>query len=79
MNSKQSAGHFHIRWSNGGKVDWERFEDHMEAETGARELVRTGESYTIAEFDDPCQDCMLLKSRQLRQHKEQPSRNRRIA
>jgi hypothetical protein len=52
--------HFHIRWSDGSKLDWERFNNQDDAEVGAQELVRSGESYAIEEFDDSCTQCKSL-------------------
>lgn len=48
--------HFHIKWS-GGSLDWEPFRSRAEAETGARQLKRLGETFTIEEHDQSCQRC----------------------
>jgi hypothetical protein len=48
--------HFHIRWSSGA-LDWERFGSRAEAEEGARQLMRLGESYTVEEHDEACSRC----------------------
>ena len=52
----QRASHFHIRWS-GGVLDWEAFSTRVEAETGARQMVAPGESYTIEEYGADCRRC----------------------
>jgi hypothetical protein len=49
--------HYHIRWSN-GKLHWERYGSRAEADTGARQLMRAGETYTVEEFsDNGCPRC----------------------
>ena len=49
--------HYRIRWSN-GKLDWERYVTRVEAEAGARQLMRVGETYTVEEFSDTgCPRC----------------------
>jgi hypothetical protein len=49
--------HYHIRWSN-GKLDWERYGTSVEAEAGARQLMRQEETYTVEEFSDTwCRRC----------------------
>jgi hypothetical protein len=45
--------HFHIRWSN-GKLDWQRFETQVEAESSANDLVLPEESFTLEQFDSEC-------------------------
>ena len=48
---------FHIRWSS-GKLNWERFGRRAEAEEGAKQIVRLGETYTVEEFSDTgCPGC----------------------
>ena len=52
--------HYHTRWSN-GKLDWERYVTRREAEAGASQLMRVGETYTIEEFSDTeCPRCREL-------------------
>lgn len=59
----QRLSHFHIRWS-GGVLDWERFRTHAEAEAGAKQLVRLGESYAIEQHGVDCPKCAeLLKEK----------------
>lgn len=51
--------HFHIRWSS-EKIDWEVYSSRDEAEAGAKEFARLGESYTIEEFDKTCPTCRSM-------------------
>ena len=48
--------HYHICWSS-CNVDWEVYRSRVEAETGAHQLVRPGETYTMKEFDQSCPTC----------------------
>jgi hypothetical protein len=52
--------HFHIRWTDSEKLDWERFNSREDAEVSAEQLMRPGESYEIEEFDDSCAECKPL-------------------
>jgi hypothetical protein len=52
-----SKNHFHIRWADVAKLDWESFSTHQEADARAREFLRTGEKYTIEEFTESCERC----------------------
>lgn len=49
--------HYHIHWSGRDTLDWERFSSRGEAEASAKQLVRSGETYTIEERDDACPRC----------------------
>lgn len=49
--------HYHIRWSGKRELDWESFDSRAEAEAGARELVRLGETFTIEEHGEGCPRC----------------------
>lgn len=49
--------HYHIRCSRKDALDWERFGSRAEAESRAGELVRSGETYTIEEYDQSCARC----------------------
>jgi hypothetical protein len=49
--------HYHIRWSGKESLDWESFGMREEAETGAKRLVRSGETYVIEEFGAECPRC----------------------
>ena len=49
--------HYHIRWSSKAALDWESFNTRAEAEDGASQLVRPGETYIIEEHDSACQRC----------------------
>lgn len=51
--------HYHIRWS-GGVLDWEVFDSRAEAEAGAKQMVRLGESYVIEEYGADCAKCRSL-------------------
>ena len=55
MNRHQA--HYHIRWSGKTALDWERFSSRADAEAGAKQLMRLGETYTIEEHDGACQRC----------------------
>lgn len=48
--------HFHVRWSD-STLDWKAFETSEEARTHAEELVLSGETYVIEEFDHACPRC----------------------
>jgi hypothetical protein len=50
------SSHFHIRWSDGA-LDHEDFVSRKEADEAARHWVRRGETYSIEEFDDSCEQC----------------------
>jgi hypothetical protein len=54
--------HFHIRWASGA-LDWERFDTTLEAEAGAQQLVRPGETYTLEEYADDCSRCGALRGK----------------
>jgi hypothetical protein len=49
--------HYHIRWSGRVELDWEPFGTRAEAESGAKELVRLGETYTVEQYDATCLRC----------------------
>jgi hypothetical protein len=51
------ATHYHIRWSTKEVLDWAPFGTQAEAEKPTRELVRSGETYTIEERDEGCPRC----------------------
>lgn len=55
--------HYHIRWSTTPILDWLRFDTRAEADAGAKELARPGETYTIDEFDGTCARCAELLPR----------------
>jgi hypothetical protein len=55
--------HYHIRWSTTARLDWQPFGTRAEAEAGAKEWARFGETYTIEEFDENCIRCAELKLR----------------
>ena len=55
MNRKNA--HYHIRWSGKEALDWEAFDSRADAEIGAAQLVRFGETYTIEERDQDCARC----------------------
>lgn len=61
--------HYHIRWT-GGKLDWEAFHTQDEARIAAKELVRSGESYTIEQLDGACPHCTPLQLTRLSQDAE---------
>jgi hypothetical protein len=49
--------HYHIRWSS-GKLDWERYATRVEAEAGARKLMRQEQTYVVEEFSNTgCPRC----------------------
>lgn len=50
------AVHFHVRWSD-STLDWKAFETSEEARTHAEELVLSGETYVIEEFDPTFPRC----------------------
>jgi hypothetical protein len=49
--------HYHIHWSTKDTLDWESFRSRTEAEQAARQLMLTGETYTIEERDETCPQC----------------------
>ena len=51
--------HYHIRWS-GDVLDFEPFDSRAEAEAGAKQMVRPGETYTIEEHGADCAKCRQL-------------------
>lgn len=51
--------HYHIRWSD-GVLDWEPFESRSDAEIGAKQMVRLGETYAIEEYGVDCEKCRSL-------------------
>ena len=48
--------HYHIRWS-ASKIDWEAFHNQEEAERQAKQLARSGEEFTVEQFDGDCPQC----------------------
>lgn len=50
--------HYHIRWSSKEVLDWEAHPSRAEAETRAKQLARSGETYTIEERDECCPRCV---------------------
>jgi hypothetical protein len=56
--------HYHIRWSDKTTLNYECFDTRADAEAGAKELVRRGETYTIEEHDGGCPRCQdMLKTK----------------
>lgn len=51
--------HFHIQWSS-GRLDWQRFDNLVEADESAKRLVRSNENYTIEEFSEICPRCGVI-------------------
>jgi hypothetical protein len=51
--------HYHIWWS-GGVLDWEAFDSRAEAEAGAEQMVRLGESYVMEEYGADWVKCRSL-------------------
>ena len=49
--------HYHIHWSGIDELDWQRFSTVEDAEAGAVQMVRPGETYTIEELDERCERC----------------------
>lgn len=48
--------HFHIKWSS-EKIDWEVYSSRADAEEGAKDFARPGETHTIEEFGEACPTC----------------------
>jgi hypothetical protein len=57
MTEDSRKPHFHIRWTPGSFLDWQRFLTRAEAEEHAGKRVRVNERYSIEEFDDLCCPC----------------------
>lgn len=49
--------HYHIHWSGKAALDWEAFSTFLDANASAKQLVRSGENYTIEERDGECLRC----------------------
>jgi len=49
--------HFHIRWEGVKRLDWEPFETREQAESRAKELVQSGESFVLEEHGKNCTRC----------------------
>jgi hypothetical protein len=57
--------HYHIRWSETARLDWQCFSTPAQAEASAKHLVLREETYTIEEHDQACprwRDAMKVKS-----------------
>ena len=67
--------HYHIRWSGQNRLDWERFDSDADAVVAARQLKRLGETFTIEERDESCENCrasyILKTGRDLQEPKPQ--------
>lgn len=59
--SIKSGIHYHIRWDN-SSLDWKPFPTKGEATMLAGQIKKQSESFTIEEFDDECERCMMFKS-----------------
>jgi hypothetical protein len=46
--------HFHIRWENRERLDWECFNTYYEAEARGMELAAPDETFTVEELSDDC-------------------------
>lgn len=57
---EHSRVHYHIHWSGKTTLDWERFATKADAERSAKELARSGETYTVEEHGESCPQCMNL-------------------
>jgi hypothetical protein len=57
MKEVSRKPHFHIRWTPGSFLDWQRFPTRADAEAHASNRVRVNERYTIEEFEDPYCPC----------------------
>jgi hypothetical protein len=53
--------HYHIRWSSNPTLDWEAFLTSEEAQTQAKQLAKSGESFVIQQVDDDCPRCSSLR------------------
>lgn len=49
--------HYYIRWSRKEFLDWEAHPSRAEADARAKQLVGSGETYTIEECDDCSHRC----------------------
>jgi hypothetical protein len=57
--SARQQMHYHIRWA-GGAIDWEVFNSRDEADSSAKELARTSETYTIEKYGIDCPRCAAI-------------------
>jgi hypothetical protein len=51
------ASHFHIKWTEKNRFDWQRFDDPSSAAERASELVQPGETFSVEQFSDECTVC----------------------
>ena len=50
--------HFHIKWKEKDRFDWERFETAAEATERAQQIVQPNETFSIEPFsNDDCPFC----------------------
>jgi hypothetical protein len=54
--------HYHISWTETGKLDWEPFASMADAAMRATELAQRDENYEIEEFDETCPQCEKMRS-----------------
>ena len=52
--------HFHIRWSQTGRLDWERFDSREEAKERVLEIAHPMDSFKVEECDRTCAACRAL-------------------
>jgi hypothetical protein len=58
------TSHFHIKWKESNRFDWQRFETESDASTRAAELVKPGETFSIeTSGNDDCPYCIDIRGR----------------
>ena len=63
-----SGAHYHIRWSDLALLDFEPFTTAAEADAwAANKIVRSGETYSVEEFDRDCIRCKFPNKDSLRE------------
>lgn len=59
-----TSSHFHIRWKEQDRFDWQRFDDPASAVRRASELVQSGETFSVEAFNnDDCPHCRDMRGR----------------
>jgi hypothetical protein len=55
--SEPNTLHYHIRWSGESPLNLQSLATAEEAHSAAKQIVRSGESYSIEKFDGDCIQC----------------------
>jgi len=71
--STSPDAHFHIRWNEKDKLDWECFETREEAEVRARELTGPDETFAIEAVSQNCPTRARIASAAAKGHAQDSS------